>query len=120
MTDDCPISFETRVPLLLSPKFVAGEWFANIPAVDIVLEFDKAMNTGMTPANGSWAVEIDSLSRAVGAQSWDDSTHLRVETVSGGQPSVSVTIELLVDDPDLRDLDGTIANAFGPETIPAG
>ncbi len=78
------------------------------------------MDQTVTPPNASWALEIDSIPRAVTAQSWDDATHIRLQSDSGAAPTVDVTIELLVEDDMLHALAGRNVLPFGPETVPAG
>lgn len=78
------------------------------------------MDTLVTPANTSWAMEIDSIPRPVTAQSWDDDTHIRLQSDSGAAPSVDVTIELLVEDDMLHALAGRNVLPFGPELVTPG
>lgn len=120
MTDDCLIPFFTNLQSPLEPLFVAGEWFPKLPAIEIVVEFDTVMNTDVKPAYTSWLVEIDAVARDLGWTSWDDAKHLRLETVAGAQPAVDVTLELLVEDPNLKSWLSKRVQPFGPELIPAG
>ena len=78
------------------------------------------MDTSIVPANTSWTLMVDSGARLVESQSWDDSTHLRLESDAGSQPAIDVTIELNTEHPLLHALAGRTVLPFGPEIVPAG
>ena len=117
--DDCPISFGRSPRSRLNPSFVSGTW-VDIPSqVEIRAVFSANMDTSVTPANGSWDVELNGIDRAVDTQSWEDNRTLLLTTVGGIPGSDPVTLELLVEDEDLHRLGGASVLPFGPETIPA-
>lgn len=116
--DVCPISFVTRVPLQPNPEFVSGTWTDAAGKIQCDILFDAVMDQGVTPANASWELEINSTPRAVESSVWLSASVLRVTSVSGAVGLDPVTLELIVEDSNLHALGGNNVLPFGPETIP--
>ena len=104
--DDCPISFGARAQLPLNPALASGAWETNPPGIAVELTFDTAMNTTVTPADASWELRLDGSGLDTQNPSWLNSFVLRLGTVSTPDPTSTLTIQLLVEDPNLHSLSG--------------
>ena len=116
--DDCPISFGPRAVLPLNPGFVSGAWESDPPGIIAQITFDTPMNTSVVPANASWDLEVDGVDTPISSQSWQTPLILQLETASVSDPSSTLTLELLVEDPNLHSISGMRpVLPFGPEDI---
>lgn len=91
----------------LSPLAIGHE--AYIPAFPLDINFDKAMNTGVTPANASFEVVIDGTPETPFVGAWQDSDTLRF--TFAGVPSVSGYWKYISRDVNLHGTDGSVAKA---------
>ena len=117
MTDDCPISFETRAVLLLNPEFVSGTWQFFAGTVECRITFDTIMDQTVEPPVGNWDVEVDGVNRPVTAASWVSDTVYEVEVGPGLVPAIGVTIEYQFGSASFRAIGGELVAPFGPETL---
>ena len=116
--DGCPISFGPKAVLPFNPGFVSGLFEPSPPGIAALLTFDTAMNQTSLPANPSWDLIVDALPIDITDPSWDDQFTLRLQSAVTTVPTVSLTIELIVEDDALHSLSG-MRNVlpFGPTDI---
>lgn len=104
--------------LPLNPGFVSGAWASDPPGITVELLFDTVMNMSSVPADASWELKVDGVAVAVADQAWPTSTLLTMITAPTSDPSSTLTMELLVEDPDLHSLSGMRpVLPFGPSDI---
>jgi len=108
---DCPNCFGAQLSLPPSPKFSGGSYTPPVPTV--LVDFNMAMDIGVVPAAASFEVVVDGTPQTPTSPSWADSDTLNL-TITG-VASVSIVVNLLVVDTNLRSADEVIAVA--PQSI---
>ena len=116
--DDCPISFGARAQLPLNPGFVSGAWQTDPPGISVQIIFDTMMNTTVVPDASSFQLLVDTNPIVVSDFEWLSPTVLAFDTEATSDPSSTLTIELLTEDPNLHSLSGMRpVLPFGPSDI---
>jgi len=103
--------------LQLNPEPDLYEWSYTAGRVNVVVDFDAAMDTSASPATTSFEVKVDSVVRAVASTSWVAPNQLLLIGPPGAMPSVDVTLELLIEDSGLHALGGANVLPFGPVAV---
>lgn len=110
--DECPISFKLQLPSSLeTPKMIMA--FPPVGQVSSVY-FDKWMDETVTPALASFSVIVDGVPNTMLAVAWGPDSDLLLSH-SLPPATVDVIYTLDVTDPNLRDIDGGIAQA--PQSV---
>lgn len=105
------IPFELSLQLSPSPTALAATHSGVDPITVHTVQFSRAMDETVTPANSVWLVTGDMDVKPVTGQAWDDSTHLDL-IIGGGGTVAQHMISLLTESASLRALDGAMCNPF--------
>lgn len=77
--DDCPIRFNSSLPL--SPRFLplSSDWTYVDPALDVVLTFAGAMDQTEQPLPGDFVFDVDGVEKTPISVTWDSATELSIQ-----------------------------------------
>lgn len=102
----------------LNPGFVSGAWAADPPGITVEIIFDTPMNTTVLPDVASFELKVDGIPTGLADPAWTSNILLKFGTAITSDPSSTLTLELLVEDPDLHSISGMRpVLPFGPEDI---
>ena len=100
--------------LVPKPTFLSGSWnWTPAPdQVNVSLVFDQVMNTSIVPALASFKIWIDGADSTPDSVAWSGPSTLLIHRNKAAPPPAIVAMQLLVEDPNLRD------NVFGATVDP--
>ena len=113
--DGCPTTFLASPLLQLNPEVDSLTYRFQGGRVLCDIAFDAIMDTGVSPAFGSWEVKVDGVPRAVDAWTWTSNVLGALRTINGAGALSSATVELLNADVNFHALGGRVVLPFGPD-----
>ena len=115
--DGCPIPFYTNLLSPLDPIYVSGSSIYGAGVHNLYLIFDKDMDQAVKPALVSWQVKLDAVPIGLTWAQWNDARTLQLDCCGAAKAVHSISIELLVEDPNLKSADGNTVKPFGPSAV---
>ena len=113
---ECPSPFRSRLSLPLDP--IMWEGFINVtgpPLTQIEIGFNQDMDTSVIPAPASFLNLRDGIPQAFTIPAWDAPNNRLFCQWTGDPAFVLGTMELITEDPNLRNASGRTAKPHGPQ-----